>query len=93
MPRNNSKARRAQRQKVAVTNKQQRDVSNVTDLLASVATIIDDAAEGYRIDELELMRQRQHACGNPDNCTLNAKACAAINQNMPPHMIEGQRPI
>lgn len=92
MPRNNSVARRAQRQTVAQLNKQRRQDNAIIDLFASVTEIMNDAADAEGLHVTELARQNTHACGNAANCTLHRKTCAVLNQNMPPHLIMGQRP-
>jgi hypothetical protein len=94
MPRNNSKSRREQRrQTIAVSKASRRNGASQYGLFDAVAEILDNAADelmGRDVDEL--MRQREHQCGNEANCTLPPKTCSALNQCMPPHMIVGQRP-
>jgi hypothetical protein len=91
VPRNNSASRRAQRQTVAQFNELRRQDNAVTELFASVTAIMNEAADAAGFHVAELARQNAHACGNEANCALHRKACAALNQNMPPHLIVGQR--
>lgn len=99
MPRNNSPERRAQRQRTAESNEERRKAergdmqrkydNEVFTVLLATKKILDDEGNSLNIPEID--RQNRHQCGNPDNCRLrSAKACSALNQNMPPHLIVGQ---
>lgn len=103
MPRRNDRARRELRRAMATapaqpsSMSQQSDVEN--DVLAEAAEIIDTEARLIRAEKAdeaerkEVQDKQKHVC--PDDlrgtCTLKGNVCYAINQNMPRHMLEGQR--
>lgn len=94
MPRNNSSERRMARRAAAEAAKRRRDESStpidqeVPSVEDQAREVIEDAALLY--DATEWMLRISHQCSKPETCSLPPKACSAVNQNMPPHLIIGQ---
>lgn len=98
MPRNNSSARKQQRRETVSgsaerrrqrrADAQQQGDRNYLAVLSATADIVN--TEGHRLNFDETIQQRTHQCDTPEHCTLTARACSALNQNMPGDKIIGQ---